>query len=197
MKNEDLNLNEIMANAINSKDVKSALKDIFSDIIKSQMDEFSKVSFVERQKFVQKSIFIKTEKLLYNFHALEQHLANEQEYLSMAFKQSSGSIIRYSKNKVEKPEDDQLLADRKSSYERSVHDFKRVKQALDAIADEKGFKIIELAYLSGGHYTNKEIAEKLAGTNGFNEKLSEKTVRAHRNKLVNEIAFLLFGTDAI
>lgn len=173
------------------------LKAVINLSIKENMEEVSKVSFIERQKNIRSEMFRNTERLLYSFSALEIHLKNEKEYLEMAFKNSSGSIIKYSKNKVEKPEDDQLLADRKKSYERSLHDYNRLKEALDLVSHRKGFGVIQLKYLSGENYTHEEIAEKLAGTEGFSENLSEKTVGRYKNILVNEIALYLFGTDAL
>lgn len=46
-------------------------------------------------------------------------------------------------------------------------------------------------------YTYEEIAEILAGKNGYNENLNERTVRNYKNTLVKEMAVLLFGSDAI
>ena len=196
MKN-DSDLKSFIINIIKSEEVNTSIKSSVSEAVKESVDDFSRVSFIERQKAVQRNAFSGTEKLLYGFLALEEHLANEGEYLGMAFKESSGSVVRYSKNKVPKPESDQLVEDRKRSYERSFHDYERIKKALEAVSGEKGFRIIELKYLSDNDLTYADIAEKLAGTDGFSVNLSEKTVRKYKNAIVNKIALLLFGTDAI
>ena len=193
----DLDLKSFITDIIKSKEVHTTLKSSVSEAMKESMDNFNRVSFIERQKAMQRNAFASTERLLYGFRALEEHLASEGEYLGMAFKESSGSVVRYSKNKVPKPESDQLVEDRKRSYERSFHDYERIKKALEAVSGEKGFSIIELKYLSGNDLTYADIAEKLAGTDGFSVNLSEKTVRKYKNAIVNKIALLLFGTDAI
>ncbi len=193
------NIQDEIIQVLQSQEVKYILKDTIAEATKKQMDDFSKVAFIERQKSVKNNTFKNTEKLLYGLYALEQHLKDEQEYLEMAYKKSSGSIVRYQKNKSEKPSEDQLLADRQSSYERSLADYNRIKKALETISSHKGYQIIVLRYLTPSDFpmSFEEIADYLAGTNGFSEKLNEKTVRTYRNKLINEIAVLLFGSDAI
>ncbi len=194
---ESSNVKESLLHAFGTKEVKSAVKKAVAEALTEQISEFSKVSFVERQKVVQRNAFYNTEKLLYGYSALENHLSNEKEYLEMALKHSSGSMIKYQKNKVERPDEEQLLADRKRSYERSLHDYERLKKALESMEDRKGYEIIRMKYLSGEDFTYEDIADILAGTDGFSENLNEKTVRRYKNKLVSEIALLLFGTDAI
>lgn len=46
-------------------------------------------------------------------------------------------------------------------------------------------------------YTYEEIADILAGRQGYNENLNEKTVRNYKNTLVRDMAVFLFGSDAI
>lgn len=189
---------EIVA-AVSSRDFKQVLTKSVADILNEQNEQLSKVSFIERQKLVQSNTYKSTEKLLYNFNALKEHLENETEYLDMAYHKTAGSVVKFQKNKVDKPTDDQLLQDRIDSYRRSLHDFERVKKAIDAVSDEKGFEIIRLKYLTPGNEaeTFEGIAEQLAGTHGFSEKLNEKTVRRYRSLLINKIATLIFGSDAI
>ena len=189
---------EIVA-AVSSRDFKQVLTKSVVDILNEQNEQLSKVSFIERQKLVQSNTYKSTEQLLYNFNALKEHLENETEYLDMAYHKTAGSIVKFQKNKVDKPTDDQLLQDRIDSYRRSLHDFERVKKAIDAVSDEKGFEIIRLKYLTPGNEaeTFEGIAEQLAGTHGFSEKLNEKTVRRYRSLLINKIATLIFGSDAI
>lgn len=185
--------------SVQSREVTNHLKDTIKSAVKESTDEFSKVSFIERQKTVRTEMFQNTERLLYGFNTLSAHLEHEEEYIEMVFKNTSGSIVKFQKNKVERPSDDQLLEDRMQSYLRSKNDYERVKQALEKISDRKGYAIIEMRYLSQTEITPtwEGIANALRGTNGFSENLSEKTVRRYKNKLINELSILLFGTDAI
>lgn len=189
---------EIVA-AVSSRDFKQILTKSVVDILNEQNEQLSKVSFIERQKLVQSNTYKSTERLLYNFNALKEHLENETEYLDMAYHKTAGSIVKFQKNKVDKPTDDQLLQDRIDSYRRSLHDFERIKKSIDAVSDQKGFEIIRLKYLTPGNetVTYEGIAEQLAGTHGFSDKLNEKTVRRYKNLLINKIATLIFGSDAI
>lgn len=189
---------EIVA-AVSSRDFKQALTKSVADILNEQNEQLSKVSFIERQKLIQSNAYKSTEKLLENFNALKEHLENETEYLEMAFHKNSGSVVKFQKNKADKPTDDQLLQDRIDSYHRSLHDFERIKKAIDAMSDQKGFEIIRLKYLTPGNetVTYEGIAELLAGTHGFSEKLNEKTVRTYKSSLIKKIATLIFGSDAL
>lgn len=198
-KSMDSDIKESVIGVIQSKEFQDSLMMTMENAIREQHDKFCELSFIERQKAVQSNAFRNTEKLLYNLDALEKHLESEKEYVGMAFRERSGSIVKYSKNKTEKPTDDQLLLDRLRSYERSKNDYQKIKAALNAVSDHKGFSIIQLKYLTPGHsqITHEELAEALAGRDGFSEKLNEKTVRRYKNLLINEIATILFGSDAI
>jgi len=140
---------------------------------------------------------------LYCFNILKEHVADEKEYIAMMQKQTSGSVVKYSKNKVEKPDEDQLLEDRIASYNRSKSDVDRIEKALKKIKGRKGYEVIEYRYLKRKGekqdeiYTYEEIADILAGQQGYNENLNEKTVRNYKNTLVRDMAVFLFGSDAI
>ncbi len=197
MEMEYAELRRVITDVMRSREVMEALENTVRETVRKQMDGFGNVGYIERQRAVKKDVLAKTEKLLYEYHALEQHLASKKEYLDMAFKHSSGSVVRYQKNGSGKPNEEQILDDRKKSYEWSLHVFGEVKAALDAVSSKKGFEIIKMKYLSGKDYSFEEIAEGLAGTNGFSDRLSEKTVRVYKSKLLGEIALILFGADAI
>lgn len=193
------NIKESMINVIQSHEFKNSLMQTMEEALREQHDKFCEVSFIERQKIIKSNAFRNTERLLYSLDALEKHLESESEYLAMAFHESSGSVVKYQKNKPEKPTDDQLLQDRQKSYKRSLQDLKKIKKAIAAVSDHKGFSIIRQKYLTPGHpkITYEQLAEELAGQDGFSEHLNEKTVRRYHNLLINEIATILFGSDAI
>lgn len=170
--------------------------------------KMNSISWIDRQKVMKEEAFKNTEKILYCYQTLKEHVANEKEYLEMAFHGKSTSFITYSRNKADPADEESILRDRKASYERSVNDVKRIENALEKIRDRKGYEVIELRYLGRKKqkegakvteevYTFEEITELLAGKNGYNDNLNEKTVRNYKNTLVREMAVLLFGSDAI
>lgn len=92
----------------------------------------------------------------------------------MIGKKKSGSVVRYSKNRVEKPDEDQLLEDRLASYRRSKNDVERIEKALKKIEGKKGYEVIQMRYLQRKKitengkqteevYTFEEIADILSG----------------------------------
>lgn len=170
--------------------------------------KMNSISWIDRQKAMEQESFKNTEKILYCYQILKEHVEDEKEYLAMASHKKSASLITYAKNKAEPTDEEIILRDRKASYERSLNDVKRIEKALDKIKDRKGYEVIELRYLSRKRqlvegkateevYTYEEITELLAGKKGYNSNLNEKTVRGYKNTLIKEIAVLLFGSDAI
>lgn len=191
-------IKQATVDAVRGREVTEHLKQTVEEAVKHSADDFSRVSFIERQRTVRDAMFHNTENLLYGLHALQAHLASEEEYIGMAFKEHSGSVVHYQKNSPGRLDDDQLLEDRRKSYERSKNDYERVMNALKKVQGEKGYQILELRYLSeDAKPTWEQIAEQLAGTEGFSERLTEKTVRRYKNRLINKISVLLFGTDAL
>ncbi len=180
-----------------SKEVKETIAVTIDEVFK----KMNSISWLERQKAMKDEAFKNTEKILYCFNILKEHVADEEEYLEMVHKNKSTSIVKYTKNKPDKPEDDQVLKDRVASYHRSKADVERVEKALARIKNRKGFEVIEYRYLNrksdGGVHTYSEIAGFLAGNGGYNDNLNEKTVRGYKNDLIRDIAVFLFGSDAL
>ncbi len=188
--------------------VTNETKETIITTIDEVFKKMNSISWVDRQKVMQQEAFKNTEKILYCYRTLKEHIADEKEYLEMVLRGKSASFVTYSKNKVAPTDEETILRDRKSSYERSLNDVKRIEKALKKIEGRKGYEVIELRYLSrkqrkeGGKliedtYTYEEITEMLAGENGYNDNLNERTVRNYKNTLVKEMAVLLFGSDAI
>lgn len=179
-----------------TKEIKETIAVTIDEVFK----KMNSISWLERQKAMKDEAFKNTEKILYCFNILKEHVADEAAYLEMMNKSKSASVVKYSKNKVEKPDEDQLLEDRTASYHRSKSDVDRIEKALQKIRNKKGYEVIEYRYLSrkpnDDIYTFDEIAELLAGK-GYNENLNEKTVRNYKNSLVRDMAVFLFGSDAI
>lgn len=163
--------------------------------------KMNRISWIDRQKAMKDEAFKNTEKILYSYDVLKEHIKYEDEYLEMAFKGKSSSFVSYSKNKVEKQDEDTILKDRIASYQRSKSDLDRIEKALQRIKKKKGYEVIAMRYLSkkpdDTRWTYEEIADQLSKRDNYNDNLNEKTVRNYKNTLVKEMAVLLFGSDAI
>lgn len=187
-----------------SKEIKETIAVTIDEVFR----KMNTISWLERQKAMKDEAFKNTEKILYCFNILKEHVADEEEYLKTAARGRSASVVRYSKNRVGKPDEDQLLEDRLASYRRSKSDVDRIEKALKKIEGKKGFEVIRMRYLQRRKktedgreaeevYTFEEIASALAGQQGYNENLNEKTVRGYKNALVRDMAIFLFGSDAV
>lgn len=91
-----------------AKEIKETIAVTIDEVFK----KMNSISWLERQKAMKDEAFKNTEKILYCFNILKEHVADEEGYLAMIQKSTSGSIVRYQKNKVDKPDEDQLLEDR-------------------------------------------------------------------------------------
>lgn len=187
-----------------SKEIKEAIGTTVDEVFK----KMNSMSWLDRQKAMKEEAFKNTEKLLYCFSILREHVADEAEYIAMMQKNKSSSIVSYSKNKAEPPDEDWLLLERIASYNRSKSDVERIEKALKKIEDKKGYEVIQMRYLQRKKiaengketeeiYTFEEIADILSGQQNYNESLSEKTVRRYKNALIQDMAVFLFGSDAI
>ncbi len=187
-----------------TKETREAIITTIDEVFK----KMNSISWVDRQKAMKEEAFKNTEKILYCYQTLKEHVEDEKEYLAMALRGKSASFITYTKNKVGQTDEEAILRDRRASYERSLNDVGRIEKALGKIKGRKGYEVIELRYLSRKRqaegdkvmeevYTYEEIADLLSGKGGYNNNLNEKTVRNYKNALVRELAVLLFGSDAI
>lgn len=176
--------------------------------VEEAFQKIDSVSWLARQKKINDETFRNTEKILFSYQTLKEYIADEEEYLAVVFHKSSSSFVRYSKHGHGEADEDELMDSRMASYERSRHDVERIEKALDKIKDWKGYDVIELRYfqrkkhLEGKKiveelYTFEEIAEILAMRDDYSSTISERTVRRYKNKLVKEVAILLFGLDAV
>lgn len=182
--------------------VSKEIKEIISQTVDEALVKANHIAWIDRQKQMKTEVFRNTEKLLYCYKTLKAHITEEDAYIAMAFKKKSGSVVKYSKNRTMAAED-QILRDRMDSYKRSKSDLNRIENALERVRERKDFPILRMRYLERKSenedelYTYDEIAEELAGKYGFPETLHRRTVIRHKDKLIREIAILLFGSDAI
>lgn len=180
---------------------KKEIKDTVLTTIDEVFKKMNRINWIDRHKIMQEEAFKNTELLLYGYEALKEHLKNEDEYMDMAFKGKSKSITSYVKNSFASQTDDEIMAARLDSYNRSVSDVKRIEQAIEAIKNENGYYIIETRYFkkspTGETYTWEEVTELLAGKHGFSKNLNERTVRNIKNRLIKQMSIIIFGSDAL
>lgn len=184
-----------------TKETKETIMITIDEVFK----KMNSISWIERQKVMKEEAFKNTEKILYCYNALREHVADEKAYieegLEAAGRGKSKSVVVWSKTPAAHMDEEQIIESRTASYKRSCADLKKVEKALKHIKDKKGYEVIEMRYLKrkdGSEiYTYEEIAEALAGKGAYGDNLNEKTVRGYKTKLVKEIAVLLFGSDAI
>lgn len=181
--------------------VTKEIKKVIEETVDTAMTKISTVTWIERQKAISLETFKNTERLLYNYNALKDHVENEEEYMGMTNKGKSKSIVIYSTSHGKERDELEITQERKESYLRSKSDIQRIERALNKIKNKKGYEVVKMKYLQkkedGTSFTFEEIAEELAGKYEYGEKLAERTVRTYRSNLVKEVAIQLFGTDAV
>ena len=91
-----------------AKEIKETIAVTIDEVFK----KMNSISWLERQKAMKDEAFKNTEKILYCFNILKEHVADEKAYIGMMQKGKSCSVVRYTKNKPDKPDEDQLLDDR-------------------------------------------------------------------------------------
>lgn len=181
--------------------VTKEIKKVIEETVDIAMTKISTVTWIERQKAISQETFKNTEKLLYNYNALKEHVENEEEYMGMTKKGTSKSIVIYSTGGGKERDELEITQERRESYLRSKNDIQRIERALRKIKGKKGYEVVQMKYFEkkedGATFTFEEIAEELAGKKGYSEKLAERTVRTYRSNLVKEVAIQLFGSDAV
>lgn len=167
-------------------------QELIESTVEATVIKLSGITVLDRMKAIKDETFKNTEKLLYNYNALKEHVKDEIGYFNMLYKSTSGSIVRYSKSKIIANEDE-MIKFREESLRRSRSDLERIEKALSKVKRKKEYQVIELKYFSkkenGDSYTFEDIAEELG--------LTEKTVRTWKNKLIKEMSVYIFGSDAI
>ena len=151
---------------------------------------------LERAKMLKndaQTYFQKTEKLLYSYPNLLKAL--EQKDQDIKFIQENGvqekskSIVFYSTNRGNAGNEQyiEILESYKASKERTERLINKIDRALSDIKDDSYYYIIESKYFL--IMSNTDIEEQFA--------VSDRTVRRHKNRLINKIQVILFGADAL
>ena len=141
------------------------------------------------------TFFQKTEKLLYNYNDLQEAVKQKErdiEFLQInGLQGKSKSIVLYSTNPGSAGADQyvEVLEAYRAAKERTERLISKIDRALNEIKQDPKYFIIQEKYFSDEKHSNEKIAEKFG--------INEKTVRRHRNRLINKLQILLFGADAL
>jgi DNA-directed RNA polymerase specialized sigma24 family protein len=138
-----------------------------------------------------RNYFRETEILLYNYPALRQKVESDEEFLydpeaAAAPPVKSKDIVRFSGG-GHGLDMDRYTEGIKSSMMRTRQEVLRIERALDAIKDDRYFNIIPMKYFD--EVAIEEIAELFD--------CDVTTIRRNKNRLINRVKIMIFGTDAL
>lgn len=144
---------------------------------------------------IERNYFRETEILLYNYPALNLKVAQDEEFLydpeASTAPQGGRSkdIVCFSTRSTGSHglDIDKYTQGVKSSMMRTRQEVLRIDRALEAIQDDKYFEIIPLKYWDDVNM--EDIALKFD--------CEERTIRRHKNRLINKLKIMLFGADAL
>lgn len=140
----------------------------------------------------ERNYFKETEILLYNYPALKLKVEQDEEFLmdpdaTSARPVKSKDIVCFSGRAGHGLDIDRYTQGVKSSMMRTRQEVLRIDRALEAIKEDRYYDIIPMKYFDGMSY--EEIAER------FDK--DERTCRRNKNRLINKIKVMLFGTEAL
>ena len=169
-------------------------EDSIESIIKKTAEET--VKELEKNKMIKQddqSFFQKTEKLLYNYtgllKALDQKEQDIQYIKEHGVQEKSKSIVYYTGGGGISGEElhMEVLEGYIATRDRTKRLVGKIEAALDSIKKDTYYYIIPSKYFE--KLINIEIEEKYH--------VSDRTIRRHKNRLINELTILLFGADAL
>lgn len=164
------------------------------EMIKKAVNEGIKAGYNVRKNEIS-NYHRRTEKLLYSYQdmkkSIEAFVEELEELKSYGLKDKSKSIV-YMPSGSRMGENDLLEAriqDINYKIQRTEREIKWIDNALEAVQDDKWYRIIALKYFQS--MSDEDISE----IDEF--KCDPSTVRRHKNRLVSKIAIRLFGADAL
>lgn len=176
--------------------IKDATEKDIREIVDDQMDNFIfKLKRAGLMKDDTRTPFQKTEWVLYKYNeflkAIESREMEIADTEAHGVKHKSKSITSYNKVSGYIPDDEEKKEERIRMLSKANETTKKfidaVDAAMDTIRDDPWVEIIELKYLMG--YSNVKCAELL--------ECDEKTIRRHKNRLVNALSIQLFSEEVI
>ncbi len=139
------------------------------------------------------SYFRKTEKLLYNYPGLLKALEQKEQDIMYikehGLQERSKSIVYYTGGGGASGEElhMEVLEGYIATRDKTKRLVQRIEVALESIKGDVYYYIIPCKYFD--KLINMEIEER--------HHVSERTIRRHKNRLINELTILLFGADAL
>lgn len=177
---------------MNSVEIKKIIRSEIRDVSKKLIAAVEKS--VEEKHAMHRNYFKQTEKLLSAYPYLKQKIKQDekdiQDLQTEVYTTKSKDVIYRRVTTMSKEEEEiqsERIRNRKASMERTKKEVERIESALDQVRDDSKYKIIRLKYFN--NKTNEEIAEVLD--------CDERTVRRHKNRLINKLKVILFGVDAV
>ena len=164
------------------------------EIIKKAVDEGIKAGYNKRKNEIT-NYHRRTEKLLYSYNDLKKSLEAFKEELKelkqYGLKGKSKSIVYMPSGSRMSPEDllEAKIQDLLYKIQSTEREIKMIDKALEAVKDDKWYKVIELKYFQN------MSDEDIATLDEFD--CDPSTIRRHKNRLVGKIAIRLFGADAV
>ena len=176
---------------------KDTVKETINETILATIDAVQRYGYYNAVKPADhKAAIEETEKMLYYYQNLCSYLELEKQFIITAMNGDEKKAEYLIKNPISIIED-VITSERIYRYIRTKKETCRLEKALAEIRLEKGYYVIEARYFSNDYYgetpTWQIIAEDLAGQYGFSEKLNEKTCRTQNKKMLEKIAFSLYG----
>lgn len=174
--------------------MESVRRDNIDQIIKKTVE--GTVRELERAKLIKSdtiTYFQKTEKLLYNYKNLIEAVKQKEEDIELLKKGSiqrkSKSIVMYSSNRGTSGVEQhvEIIEGYKASKERTERLLHKIERALKEIEDDPYYWIIQAKYFN--RMSNADMEEKF--------KVTDRTIRRNKNRLINNLQVILFGADAL
>jgi len=174
--------------------VPKEIQQAINQTVITTLDKINNISAIDILKAKRDLCYTNTERLLYNYLTLKEHVSDEEEYMEMINKGKSSSVVIFNSNRSNSPNyDDEALKQREASLERSRRDLDIIERALNKVKSRREYQVLEYKYFKkkedGDSYTIEEIAEILDK--------SDRTIRRWRSSIVKDISIYIFGSDAI
>jgi nicotinamide mononucleotide adenylyltransferase len=170
------------------------IEKIIKKAVESAVSVAYKAGYDARKQEI-KNYFKQTEKRLYAYPELKENIEKykldiedlKREKVSCRSKDivriPEGSGIRLSPEEIQEARIQNVV----KKMERDQLEIDEINYALDAVRNDEYYKVIEYKYFQG--MTNDDEIGELLHCDG-------RTVRRHKNRLVNKIAVKLYGADA-
>lgn len=169
-------------------EVKEVIKETAAEVIRSLKQE----NLLKDNK---RNPFQKTEQLLYNYQNFKNVITDKEEQIQqireIGLSKKSKDVTCYGGSSFEQTSEMEKIEDRIEAIQNSIaltkHFISLVDSALDKIADDPYFELIEMIYFQ--EKTREEIAEY------YNRDVT--TIWRNKRRLINQLKISLFSDEVI